>query len=314
MLNSVDRFILDSIKDKTVSGHWLSQTLNISRTAVWKRIKKLESLGYVIEKTHKGYRLKKNTDLLLFEEVEPYLKTNRLGKNYIFFQEVDSTNSYAKKHNLSDGTVIVAENQTAGRGRKGRYWMSIYKKGLYFTLVLKEKISVNHIPVFSFVFPVSVKNVITKLLNLEVKIKWPNDLYINNKKVAGFLLETELEGSELLRLIVGIGINVNQKEEEFNDELTATSLFIETGKPVDRKKLLGFILSEIEKNINNFDRDRILEEVNNSLLWKGERIKILDEGVEGILIGVTPTGGIRILTDNKILEFYSGDLSLRRES
>ncbi|MBK3332250.1 biotin--[acetyl-CoA-carboxylase] ligase [Persephonella atlantica] len=316
VIDAVDNFILESIKEKTISGDELSKRLNISRTAVWKRIKKLESLGYQIEKSSKGYRLKKRTDFLLYNEIQPYLNTERIGKNYLFFTEIDSTNLYAKRNELSDGTVIVAEYQTTGKGRRGRRWISNQKKGLYFTIVLKENIPVNEITVFSLIFPLSVKRAVEKLLKIDgLKIKWPNDIYINGKKCAGFLIETELEGNEVGRLIAGIGINVNQTEEELKTiDIPATSLYVETGCVVDRKSLLASILNEIENSINAFDKKSVLNEVEQSLLWKGENVIVIDENIEGLLVGLTDTGGIKILTDNGILETFVGDLTLRRVS
>lgn len=310
-MDKTDLFILDKIGKKRVSGKELSKLLGISRTAVWKRIKKLENLGYRISHDKKGYILEDRSPYLLPSEL--YLKTRWIGKNYIFFRSVNSTNIYAKEKDLPDGTVVFAENQTSGRGRKGRRWISTEGKGLYFSVVLRRNISPTDLLVYSLVFPLSVKKVLQKKTGLPVKIKWPNDLYINNRKISGFLIETEIEGNCVTKLIAGIGINLNQTEEDLSIlKDTATSVRLEFGKEIERKEIFSHILSEMEKNLDSFDRKKVLKEVEEGLLWKGERVRLIDEKVEGILVGLNELGGIRIFTDNKIKDYYSGDLTIRR--
>lgn len=312
-MDKIDEKILKFIEKNRVSGERLAKYLNISRTAIWKRIKKLEKLGYQIEHSPEGYKLIKETPFITPYSFKKHLKTKWLGKNYIFFEEVNSTNVYAKENNLPDGTVILAEYQTSGKGRKGRIWLSPKGKGLYFSIVLKRSIPVAHLLNFSLLFPLSVKNVIEKHAKIPVKIKWPNDLYINEKKFAGFLIETDIENNQIEKVIAGIGININDKPEDFENIDIATSLFIETGETFNRKQIFAEILLEIEKNIEEFEPKKVIKEVEGSLLWKGEKVKILDENISGILLGLNEIGGLRIFTDNGIKDIYSGDLSLRRE-
>ncbi len=310
-MDKTDLFILEQIRKKRVSGKELSKILGVSRTAIWKKIKKLEDLGYKISHNKKGYLLLSRSPYLLPSELN--LKTKWIGKNYIFFRSVSSTNIYAKENDFPDGTVVFAENQISGRGRKGRKWISTEGKGLYFSVVLKKNLSPTDLLVYSLVFPLSVKKVIKNKTGLPVKIKWPNDLYINNRKISGFLIETEIEGNCVTKLIAGIGINLNQTEEDLSIiKNIASSVRLELGEEVDRKEIFSQILSEIEKNLDNFDRESVLKEVEESLLWKGEKVRLVDEKVEGILIGLNELGGIRIFTDNKIKDYYSGDLTIRR--
>ncbi|WP_457626527.1 biotin--[acetyl-CoA-carboxylase] ligase [Persephonella sp.] len=187
-VDKIDIQIIKAIRKETVSGEKLSSVLGISRTAVWKRIKKLEDLGYKIKHEKKGYRLEKTTDYLIQTEIEDLLKTKWLGKNYIFFRQINSTNTFAKEKNLTDGTVVLAESQTDGKGRKGRKWFSVDKKGLYFSIVLKRDIPLSELMVFSLIFPVGVKKAVEEEAGVKPYIKWPNDLYINGKKFAGFLV------------------------------------------------------------------------------------------------------------------------------
>jgi len=242
------------------------------------------------------------------------MKTNWLGKNYLFFEGIYSTNSLAKENDYPDGTVIFAEHQTAGRGRKGKKWISVPYKGIQASIILKKKnIDLSTLPVFTLLFPLSVRNVLMGVSGLDVKIKWPNDLYINNKKVAGFLSETDLEGNTIQKIIVGFGININQSEKDFSPiSDIATSLFIETGKTFDRKMILVKILEEIEKKIEKFSPKKTIQEINDCLLWKGERVYLPDEDIHGELVEVDITGGIKILTEDRLKTFYSGEISLRK--
>ncbi|WP_457623992.1 biotin--[acetyl-CoA-carboxylase] ligase [Persephonella sp.] len=309
-MDRIDEIILERIKRDTVSGEELSEILGISRSAVWKRIRKLEEYGYTIDRNRKGYRLKEGSDLLLPYEVRPYIKTNWLGKNYIFFEEIQSTNSFARENDYPDGTVVVAESQTAGRGRKGRKWISVPHRGIYASIILKRNINPYVLPVFSLLFPLAVRNVLQEVSGLEVKIKWPNDLYVNGKKIAGFLIETDLEGNTVQKIVAGFGININHNKEDLKGLNIGTSLKIITGQNFNRKEIIAKVLMEIEKNIDNFDKEKVIQQVNNSLLWKGKKIRIIDDNIKGILIGLNSTGGIVIQTKNGEKYIYSGDVSL----
>ncbi len=306
--------ILELIDKKTVSGEFLAKELKISRVAVWKKIKKLEKLGYKIEKSKHGYKLISKPDKLLPFEIIPYLKTKKLGRKYIYFEKINSTNIYVKDNKeLEDGSVVVAEFQDSGKGRKGRRWVSPAYKGLYFSILLKRSIPITDILKLSLFFSFVIRNVLQKLISNEIFIKWPNDLYINNKKFGGILIETEIEGNEINRIIVGIGININATYEDLEPiSDIATSLYIEEGKSFNRKELFINILEEIERNISNLSSSEIVKSVEDCLLWKNYKIKVLDEDLEGILIGLSENGALLLKTDEGIRKIYSGDLSIRK--
>ncbi len=311
-MDKIDETILKLLEKGYISGEHLSKLLGISRVAVWKRIKKIEKEGYVIEKSKKGYKLKEPSCYLLPYEVKKDLKTIWLGQNYIFFHEINSTNIYAKENDLPHGTVVLAETQTSGKGRKGRKWISERGKGLYFSIVLKENIFLDDFMVFSLLFPSVVRFVLQKYLSKRIYIKWPNDLYIENKKFAGFLIESEIEGNEVSKVIVGIGININNPKKSLeNLDKPATSLFIEEGVLFDRKKILLEILEKIEHCIENFTPEEILKNVEENLLWKEKEVYLPELGLKGILLGLNRLGGLRIKTDEGIKEVYTGDLTLR---
>jgi BirA family biotin operon repressor/biotin-[acetyl-CoA-carboxylase] ligase len=317
-IDEVDEKILQNISSNFISGQNLAVELNISRTAVWKRIQKLKELGYQIESSKNGYKLKKKTDFLLPIEIFHCLKTSFIGKNYIFFKEIDSTNDYSKRcKELEEGTVVLAETQTAGKGRKGRHWISSKGKGIYLSIVLKPKIPIKDILKFSLIFPLAVKEAVEEIINQEVCIKWPNDLYLNGNKFGGILTETEIEGNEVSRIIVGIGLNVNNDFSDFQDlENIATSLKLETGKEIDRKKLLCLILEQIEIKYGEYfiKKSEIINKINKSLLWKNQKVKLIDGNheIEGELLKIDDTGGLVLKTGNGIQTIYSGDLSLRK--
>ncbi len=309
-MDKIDETILKLIEKYPVSGEKLSSILGISRVAVWKRIKKLENLGYKIKKSKNGYFLEKASEYLLPYEIKKYLKTVWLGQNYIFFEEIDSTNVYAKKEDLPHGTVVLAETQTAGKGRKGRKWVSEKGKGLYFSIVLKEGIPIDRFLIFSLLFPSVVKAVLEEYVRKTIYIKWPNDLYIEDKKFAGFLIESEIEGNEIHKVVVGIGINVNNENFK-NLDRPATSLFLEEGKRINRKKLLADILFKIEHCLENINPEEIIKNVEKNLLWKGKKVYLPEIRLEGVLEGLNPYGGLRIRTREGIKDIYSGDLTLR---
>ena len=315
-LDNIDLKILELTEKETISGEKLSSIFNISRTAVWKRIKKLEKLGYEFLHTSEGYKLKKKTPYLLENEIKPFLETKFIGKNYIFFEEIDSTNNYLKNNEFEEGTVVIAETQTAGKGRKGRRWVSVKGKGLYFSIVLTPKITVDKLLKLSLIFPLSIFETI-KQIQLNPKIKWPNDIYINDKKVSGVLIETDIELSEIKKIIVGIGINLNLSKNNLKEiKDIATSIYIEKGKPINRKEFFVNLLKNIEKNYFKFLEDSLnpIEKVENNLLWKGEEVKLIDENKEirGILKGLNQFGGLSLIINNKLQDFYTGDLSLRK--
>ena len=288
--------------------------MKVSRVAIWKKIKKLEELGYKIDKNRQGYKLISKPDKLLPFELLPELRTEKIGKKYIYFEKINSTNNYIKENrDLEDGTVVLAEFQESGKGRKGRKWVSPAYKGLYFSILLNESINIIDILKLSLFFSYLIKKVLERYISREIFIKWPNDLYINGKKFGGVLIETEIEGNEINRVIVGIGLNINSDYEDLKEVLdVATSLYIEEGIKFDRKKILIDILEELEKNLSNLSSINLVKSIENSLLWKGEKVKILDENIEGTVLGLSENGALLLKTDNGVKTIFSGDLSVRK--
>lgn len=306
------------LKERKYSGEELASIFNVSRTAVWKKIKKLEKEGYQIQIDKGGYSILSVPDKLLSQEIYPLLNTRFIGHNYIHFDEINSTNDYIKSREFPDGTVVVAEKQTAGKGRKGRIWLSLYAKGLYFSILLKPHIEVHLLSKLNLVFLYAVFKSLERYLEKQsLKIKWPNDIYLNGKKVAGFLIDTAIENNEIRKVILGIGINVNNEIEDFQDLNMATSLRIETKKNFDRKQILVSILESIEREYYNFLQTKYfdIKNIEENLLWLGESVKVMDDYdviFEGIIEGLNDDGALKLRHKNERKLIYIGELSVRK--
>ena len=248
--------VLAALKEKKgewVSGEALSESLKVSRTAVWKHIKTLLAEGYEIESSpKKGYRISAPADLLSPEEVWPGLATKVFGRQeYFYYREIDSTNKRARvlaSEGYAEGTVVVAEMQTAGRGRRGRSWFSPANQGIYVSVILRPLLPLKEISRVSLVAAVAVAATLELELNLQPRIKWPNDVLIDNKKISGILSEavTDMDGVEYI--VVGIGLNINNQIQDFPADLRTppTSALAEHGRPNSRIKVLQGLLLHLE--------------------------------------------------------------------
>src|SRR5574344_4073 len=248
MREKILEVILDNEKE-FISGEELSKKLGISRTAIWKHIRILRSQGYNIESVNKkGYRLvDEPTDLLNPQNIYRNLKTKFIGKNVLHFETIDSTNNYAKKigNELIDGSVIISEEQTKGKGRLGRVWESKAGEGIWMSIILKPNIIPNKAPFITLIAGASIVKALN-ILGVDAKIKWPNDITINNKKLSGILTELSAEIERVNYIVVGIGMNV--KDTDFEEELKdkATSLYKENYN-VSRIDIVKEILCQFEK-------------------------------------------------------------------
>ena len=235
-----------------LSGQELSRTLGISRAAVWKAVEALRRQGYDIEaRTGRGYRLIGAPDLLSRETVEQYL--HRTRENLHVLETVDSTNSFCRRLALEgtpDGTAVLADCQTAGRGRRGRSFQSPAGKGLFFSVLWRPDCAPEELLPLTALSAVAVCRAIQRVTGVRPQIKWPNDLVLGGRKLAGILTEMALEGEsgEISHVVVGIGINVHQKKEDFQGEVgeIATSLDRELGGSVCRGQLAAALLEEMD--------------------------------------------------------------------
>lgn len=315
--------ILSLNKDKFVSGEEVSEKLKVSRTAVWKHINALKKDGYIIESQSRlGYRLIEKPDLLLPEEVNMNLKTGFIGSQIKYFSSIDSTNNEAKKlaqMGEKEGTVVIAEEQTGGRGRRGRAWSSPFGMGIWVSIILRPQIPPVDAPGLTLVAAVAAAKAVRSVTGLPVRIKWPNDLMLNSKKVGGILTELSAEIEVVNFIVVGIGINVNN--ESFPEELKkiATSLKIEQTKKekLDRVQLLCELLHRFEEEYLKFTGGRQKEILKqwrefSDTLGRFVRISGHNDIIEGKAVDIDETGALLVEKEDGSLErIISGDVSLK---
>lgn len=309
-------------KDTFLSGQYISDKFNVSRTAIWKCMNSLKEIGYKIESVpNKGYKLISSPDILTHEEIEPYLTTNIIGKNILYYKKVDSTNNKAKElaPNSPEGTVVISELQTSGRGRLGRNWFSSSGDGIYMSAILKPNVDpVNASKITQIAAAALCKSF--NILGIKSYIKWPNDIIINSKKVCGILTEMDAELNQINHIILGIGINVNMDKDNFPKDIDtiASSLKIESGKHINRKKLVSSILNNFEILYNEYlNKKDILSSVKickeNSIIL-GKEIKIIkgNEVLQGIAVDIDDDG-LLIIKDknNSLSKVLSGEVSVR---
>ena len=269
-----------------LSGQDLSDVLKISRVAVWKHIKKIQTLGYKIESKQKlGYRLIDNTEKLLPWEITRDLKTQLIGKRVYYFEEIDSTQNFAQNiaaDKKENGTIIIAEKQTSGRGRLDRKWTSP-KGGIWFSLIIHPKFDVSSSTLIPILSAVALSKSIKSVLDIETEVKWPNDITMNGKKVAGVLVDASFQTNSIDYLILGIGINFDIDTKKLEKRLTKTPNFygIDSlrGKEdkTPPKKLLKEFLLQFEKNLFQLDKgekSKIIKEWTKRAAGIGKKITI----------------------------------------
>lgn len=250
--------LLSKNNDQYISGQMLSDELNISRSAVWKHINELKKDGYVIEgKSNKGYRIIKFPDKMSENTIKWGLKTKWLGKNIKHFDTVTSTQTVAHEeaqNNAINGTVIVADEQTKGRGRITRNWQSTSGKGVWLSMILRPEIPPQEAPKLTLLTATVLADVLRNYVHVEPQIKWPNDILINGKKTAGILTEMQAEQDRIWYVIVGFGLNVNHTIEELPENINykATSLRVETDTEWKLNDLIQEILVTFEKTYDYY--------------------------------------------------------------
>ncbi len=309
-----------------ISGEEIAKQLGVSRTAVWKHINELRKAGYDIEsQAHLGYVLKEVPDLLLPAEMSQVLQTKHIGKNYVYRQETQSTNDDAKKlcaEGAPDGTVVVTEYQSGGHGRLTRRWVCPRGAGLLFSVILRPASMLpQEAPKCTLMAAVAVVRAL-RAAGVEAGIKWPNDILVNGKKAAGILTEMSASMESIEDIIIGIGINANLKAEDLPQDArnTPTSLAIELGHPVDRRRLLADILLNLETLY-----DEVREKGFHPMLkaWKtysvtlGRQVRVigLHETFSGRATGIDDDGALFVeRPDGSIRKVLAGDVSIRPEA
>ncbi|MBR1865605.1 MAG: biotin--[Lachnospiraceae bacterium] len=304
-----------------VSGQDICNRLGVSRTAVWKNINILKEEGYQIDSVNnKGYKLLAEPDRIDAPRIQRYLHTRWLGNSICYEREMDSTNTQAKRLGENDavnGTVVVTERQTAGRGRRGKTWVSPVGN-CYISLLLRPEILINRASVITLVSAMALAKAIKQVTSLDTMIKWPNDVIANGKKLCGILTESSTDLEYINYVVVGIGINTNQTE--FPEEIRemASSIRLETGAKTNRAELLGSFLNTFEQYYETFlkteDLSELSEEYNRLLINRGKEVKIIEQEQERILraVGIDQKGGLIVENERGVQEtIISGEVSVR---
>lgn len=235
-----------------VSGEAMCNALSVSRTAIWKHIKDLQDTGYQIEAVrNKGYRLLSAPDLVTAAEIRDGLTTSLFGQSIVFRPTIDSTNNLAQElanNGALEGTLVIADEQEQGRGRRGRNWYSPPRSGVWMSLILRPQLPLAHAAQITLVTAIALAKALTRLTGERAGIKWPNDILFGKKKCCGILTEMSAEFDQIHHLVVGIGINVNVAQADFPKEIQdiATSLRAVKGATLPRAKVVQTVLEELE--------------------------------------------------------------------
>jgi BirA family biotin operon repressor/biotin-[acetyl-CoA-carboxylase] ligase len=306
-----------------ISGARIAKEIGVSRSTVWRWAQRLRELGVKVKgRPATGYFLEQVPDILTPDMLRQRLKGSLFGKHIYHFFKTDSTNHVALELGHAgepEGAVVLAEEQTAGKGRAGRAWQSERAAGIYVTLLLRPRLAPVQAPLLTMMAGLSARTAIEVQTGLAADLKWPNDLMIRGKKAGGILTEMHAEPGQIRFVIVGIGLNVNQ--EKFPSELAnlATSLRIETGKPQPRMELLLRLLREFESDYNRLLHEGVAGVVEKfeaiSSYAKGKRVRVSNgtESYTGTTAGLGPDGLLHVRReDGQTVTVITGDVSEAR--
>jgi BirA family biotin operon repressor/biotin-[acetyl-CoA-carboxylase] ligase len=306
----IDKMIYLLVKNATVvvPGPKIASQIGVTRAAVSLWAKKLRELGVEIKgHPRTGYQLLKIPDILVPSLIQAELGESEIGRTIIHHFRIDSTNTAAldlAQKGAEHGTVVVAEEQTGGRGRLGRTWYSEKSSGIYVSVIMRPPFSPSAAPILTLMAGVATHHALSTATGLGVDIRWPNDLLVNGKKVAGILTEMNAELGRLHAVVLGIGINVNHREMPAELRPTATSLRIETQRAWSRVQILIALLKELEGHYH------LLLEKGSAVIaerWaaastyaSGKRIRIVTAEAESqaTTAGLDPSGALRVRYDD----------------
>ena len=312
---------LNTNRGKFVNTGNICDALMLKRSGVYAAIARLRSLGYNIESdSRRGYQFISFPDLMLAEEIRRNLKAGQMGREIHSYLSLISTNNTAFKlaeGGTAEGTIVIAEGQMGGKGRMGRKWHSPRGKGIYFSLILKPGIPPVAVPGLTLAASLSVLDAVIRITGIAGEVKWPNDCLYNGRKFCGILTELSAETDRVNFIILGIGINVNQKQSELPSEIRkkATSLRIMTGNTVNRLELLKTILTRFNTLYRRFKKEgleKLLPDYYSYASFFGReiRLKMGNIAVRGKAIGIDRTGAIIIETGSGEKIFSAGEISM----
>lgn len=320
--------VLHDAGNQFVSGQSLCESLGVSRQAIWKNITQLRENGYVIESvSNKGYRLIQTPDRLFGPDIESRLSSSCFCQKVECHQQIDSTNIRAKQlaeTGEPEGTLIVAEEQTAGKGRRGRSWSSEKNIGVWMSLILRPQVKSTEVSCLTLVSAMAVAEAVRTLCQIPAYIKWPNDIVVSGKKVCGILTEMSSEMDYIHYVVVGIGINANHRSFSPDIQDKATSLFLESGRKVDRQVLIASVMESFSRYYVRYmetkDMSLLLEEYNDMLVNRDREVQIYYGMVEdadpsqierGTAKGIDASGALLVETKQGVKAVVSGEVSVR---
>ena len=308
--------------DGYISGQELCNKFGVSRTAIWKVMKQLKEAGYNIEaQQNKGYHIVSAPDVMDAAELKSIWKPKWVGCEILYFDSIDSTNTKAQElaeKGYPSGTLVVADKQIAGKGRRGRNWESPSGCGIFMTLMLKPDINPNNASMLTLVAALAVGRAIQEVTGVNAQIKWPNDIVLNGKKVCGILTEMSAQFDYINHIVIGIGINVHNRE--FSEEIShmASSLMLECdGRTFHRAEIIAKTMEHFEHYYEIFmateDLSALVNEYNSMLVNLHKIVKVLDpkEPFEGKAMGITPRGELVVDTWESRKMVSIGEVSVR---
>ena len=307
--------------DDFISGQEISEKLGVSRQAVWKAINALKEKGYEIQSvTNRGYRLVSSPNYLNESSLKSLLHNKIIGKNLIVLDSVDSTNDYLKKlgnEGCENGTVVVAREQTKGKGRLGRTWQSKKDDGIAFSVLLRPNVAPSEVSAITPLAGLAVCKAIREYTKLDCVIKWPNDIIVGRKKLVGILTEMSAEFDAVEYVITGIGINVDHTSFPEEIAFKATSLLLETGRHVDKNEFLACVVEHIENEFvkNNLElTPTALAEYTDLCATVGRSVTFQrgTRRISGMAVGVSEHGELKVMmSDGTICLVNSGEVTVQ---
>lgn len=315
--------LLKSHQSEFLSGEKLSKTLNLSRAAVWKNIKKLQSLGYKIESKPKtGYKLNSDATLLLPWEISDGLQTDIIGRKVYYFDTIDSTQNFALKLSQKpheNGSVVIAEKQTKGRGRLNRKWISP-KGGIWLSILLRPNFELSQTSLFPMVTSLALAIAIEKTLKIKPELKWPNDLTVKGKKVAGILIDVAIESNKIDYLVIGVGINFKItpskiskliKNPQRHYEITTLVKEKQDDSPVELVQQFLFELEQLYNKVISNSIGEIRKEwiKRSSTIGKNVTATTTTGMLRGKAVGIDEMGALLLSNKGKIQRLLAGDVT-----
>ncbi len=315
--------ILKERRDEWVSGESLGHEMDMTRSAVWKHIRTLREEGYLVESSRRrGYSLRDVPETLLQSEIQEGLNTEIIGKRGVYhYPLTDSTNIRAKglaDEGAAEGTVVIAEEQEQGRGRRGRSWFSPEEKGIYVSIILRPGLAPSESPKLTLMAAVAAADSLISLTSLDVRIKWPNDIIVHGRKLAGILTEVSAEMDDVNYVIIGLGVNVNIPYDLFPPDIgdTASSIILETGRQFPRIRILRAYLEWFEKYyalVRKSGFGPVLKRWKDlsDIIGRKVQIDLVHQSYAGEVLDVDENG-VLVLEDSAgtLRRIFSGDVKL----